>query len=113
MASESSKKASPKRDSGDVVFVYGRSEDGKRYGVLRRRGGEIEAGTMRPLDDGKPIHGEVIRLRPREDSPVLFDVDVQHDARPAAGRPAQVASERYRKGWESIFSKKRSSPALN
>ena len=64
---------------------------------------EVEAGTMRPLDEGKPIHGEIVRLKPREESPALFDVEVQHDARPSTGRPAKVATDEYRKGWESIW----------
>ena len=107
MASESSKKPESKRGGSDVVLVYGQSEDGKGYGVLRQRGSEVQVGTMRRLGQGKPIHGEVIRLKPREDSPVLFDVEVQHDARPPSGRPAKVATDQYRKGWESIWSKKR------
>ena len=94
-------------------MVYGRSEDGKAYDVLRRRGPELELGTVRPLDEGKPIHGEVVRLKPREDSPALFDVEVQHDARPSAGRPAKVATEQYRKGWESIWAKSRPDRSLN
>jgi hypothetical protein len=113
MASQSSKKAPSKRQGGDVVLVYGRSEDGNAYDVLRRRGSQIEAGTMRPLDEGKPIHGEVVRLKPREESPGLFDVEVQHDARSSIGRPAKVATEQYRKGWESIWASKRPDCTLN
>jgi hypothetical protein len=113
MASQSSKKTPRESASEDVVLVCGRSEDGGGYGVLRQRGREIEAGTMRPLDQGKPIHGEVVRLLPREESPALFDVEVQHDARPPTGRPAKVASEQYRKGWESIWAKKRPDRTLN
>ncbi len=113
MASKPSKKASSAFKQADVVLVYGQSEDGKEYGVLRQRGSEIEAGRMRPLDEGKPIHGEVVRLRPREESPVLFDVEVQHDARPSTGRPAKVATEEYRRGWESIWAKKPGTHSLN
>ncbi len=113
MASESSKKPSSPSASRDVVLVYGRAEEGNAYGVLRQRGDEIQAGTMRPLDEGKPIHGEVIRLKPREESPALFDVEVQHDARPSTGRPAKVATEQYRKGWESIWAKKTPDRTLN
>ena len=65
MASESPKKAPESRPRGDVVLVYGRSEDGRAYDVLRQRGCEVEAGTMRPLDEGKPIHGEIVRLKGR------------------------------------------------
>ena len=113
MAAASHKKESTRRPGGDVVLVYGRSEDGNGYDVLRQRGEALEAGTMRPLDEGKPIHGEVVRLKAREDSPVLFDVDVQHDARVSTGRPAKVASEEYRQGWDSIWAKKRRDHTLN
>lgn len=96
-------------------MVYGQSEDGSRYDVLRRRNGEIQAGTMRPLDHGKPIHGEVVQLKPREEAPFLFDVEVPHEPRGSAGRPAKVATDQYRKGWESIWTrkKKQGSSALN
>ena len=113
MASESPKKAPESRQTGDVVLVYGRSEDGRAYDVLRQRGSEVEAGTMRPLDEGKPIHGEIVRLKPREESPALFDVEVQHDARPSTGRPAKVATDEYRKGWESIWADKGPDRTLN
>lgn len=97
----------------DVVFVYGKSEDGKSYDVLRQRGEGIEAGRMRPLEEGKPIHGEVVRLKAREDSPLLFDAEVQHGARESTGRPAKVATDRYRTGWESIWAKKPRKHSLN
>ena len=113
MGAGSSKKALSKPDSRDVVLVYGQSEDGRSYEVLRQRDDEIQAGTMRPLDEGKPIHGEVVRLRPREEAPFVFDVEVQHDARTSPGRPAKVATDQYRKGWESIWAKKPTSKALN
>lgn len=97
----------------DVVLVYGKSESGQGYDVLRQRGDEVEAGRMQPLEQGKTIHGEVVRLAAREDSPLLFDVEVQHDARLSTGRPAKVASADYRRGWESIWAKKRTDRTLN
>jgi hypothetical protein len=113
MGSNSSKKAPAASTETDMVLVYGQSEDGQRYGVIRQRGAEIQAGTMRPLQEGKPILGEVVRLKPREESPALFDVEVQHQGSSARGRPAKVASEDYRRGWESIWSNKRRNQALN
>jgi hypothetical protein len=100
-------------EPSDVLLVYGKSDDGKGYEVLRQRGAEIQAGRLRPLDDGKPIHGEVVRLEPREESPALFDVEVQHDGRMSAGRPAKVATDQYRRGWESIWAKGQPNRALN
>jgi hypothetical protein len=113
MGSELPKNASTGNDHTDMVWVYGKSDDGRRYDVLRQRGSSVQPGTMRPLDEGKPIHGEVVRLRPRQDSPALFDVEVQHDGRSSTGRPAQVATQQYRKGWESIWAKKPDTRALN
>jgi hypothetical protein len=113
MGSGSQKNAPVDNDPTDVVLVCGRSDDGKRYDVLRQRGAEVQAGTMRPLDEGKPIHGEVVRLKAREDSPVLFDVEVQHEGPNTTGRPAKVATDQYRKGWESIWAKKRDANTLN
>jgi len=40
-------------------------------------------------------------------------VEVQHQGSSALGRPAKVASEDYRRGWESIWSNKRRNQALN
>ena len=113
MGSRSSNHATDPRRANDVVLVYGASEDGKAYDVLRQRGEEIQPGRLRPLEEGKPIHGEVVRLTPREDSPALFDVDVQHDGRVATGRPAKVASDQYRQGWDSIWASRESDRALN
>lgn len=101
------------RKPEDLVFVYGKSDDGKSYDVLRQRGEGVEAGRLRPLEEGKPIHGEVVRLKSRENSPLLFDAEVQHGARKSTGRPAKVATDRYRTGWESIWAKKPREHSLN
>ncbi len=74
----------------------------------------LQAGLVRPLEHGKPIHGEVVRLKPRDESPLLFDVDVQHDAGSVSlGRPAKVATAKYRSGWDSIWAKTPSPTELN
>ena len=113
MGSGTSNETSDVRGASDVMLVYGKSDDGKGYEVLRQRGAEIEAGRLCPLADGKPIHGEVIRLTPRQESRALFNVIVQHDGRGSIGRPAKVASDQYRKGWDSIWAKNRPNRALN
>ncbi len=60
---------------------------------------------MQPLEEGKPITGEVISLEQRKDVPFLFDVTTEIDVAPArtnAG-PAQVATDSYRRGWDAIW----------
>lgn len=115
------------RKSKDLVLIHGRTKDGSGLGVLRARDERLEIGTMRPLEEGKPIHGEVVKLTPRPEMPLLFDAETQFsalsalsgpeaptaetDAAPqsrelaaAAGvGPPQVASEAYRKNWDAIW----------
>ena len=86
--------------------------------ILRRReeDGPLEAGILQPLADGKPISGEVISMRRREDVPFLFDVTTEVTTpsaeQPATG-PAQVATESYRRGWDAIWGRRQRSTALN
>lgn len=114
----------PSRKPKDLVLIHGRTKDGTGLGVLRAREERLEIGTMRPLEEGKPIHGEVVKLTPRPEMPLLFDAETQYsapsegpttktDALPQAkeGAPAnatgvgppQVASEAYRKNWDAIW----------
>ncbi len=108
---------SPKKDASheDVALLYSQSEDGRSYGIVRRRHDEIQIGTLRALEEGKPIHGELVSLRPREDSPVLFDVETEHATAPGrkTSGPPKIATREYRDGWDSIWSEKSGSRALN
>ena len=93
-----------------MALVFGRDEHGVH--VLRRRGPDapIEAGVLQPLVEGQPITDEVISLRPREEGPLVFDVKTvlerPHPRLPGDG-PSQVATDSYRKGWDTIFGRKR------
>jgi len=80
--------------------------------VLRYRDRQLEAGAVRPLQQGRPIQGELIRLKPRREMPLVCDVDVElakprpNDAEGGAAPkkgPAQVATERYRENWDRIW----------
>jgi hypothetical protein len=103
-----------KSPAGDVVVIHGVTDDGRGYKVLRARDGELEAGAVKPLEQGKPIHGEVVRLKPREQCPLICDVEVDipkpeptttEQERAIRGKgPAQVASEAYRRNWDAIWS---------
>jgi hypothetical protein len=110
--SEQPKADPPKADHAkadhDVAVVCGISDDGQGIDIIRKRGERIETGTVRRLEQGKPIHGEVVRLRPREHSPLVCDVEVEvpapaHAAPAITSGPAQVATETYRKNWDAIY----------
>ena len=94
----------------DVVVITGKRANGDGMGVVRFRGGNVEVGAVQPLEDGKPIVGELVRLHPRPESPRVCDVEVELDARPAEARrssgPAQVATEAYRANWDAIWASK-------
>ena len=95
----------PAPPSGDIALVWGKNEDGVH--ILRRRdeNAPVEAGLLQPLVEGKPITGELISMRQREDMPFLFDVKSELPApepRTAPG-PSQVATDTYRKGWDAIW----------
>lgn len=103
---------------GDVAFVFGRDEHGTH--ILRRRSEEapVEAGILRPLREGKPIDGEVVTLSARSDMPMLFDVkselpDPHAASRAANDKPAQVATDAYRKGWDAVWGRRRPAQSLN
>jgi hypothetical protein len=102
---------------GDVAIVCGVSDDGQSLDIIRKRGERIEAGTVRRLEQGKPIHGEVVRLRPREQFPMICDVEVEVPSRmqPALSNsgPAQVATETYRKNWDAIYGSRKPGSVLN
>lgn len=90
----------------DVAAICGKDERGLH--ILRRRSddGPIEVGVVQPLVEGKPITGEVISMKQRDDVPFLFDVETQVAAggeAPTTNGPAQVATESYRRGWDAIW----------
>ena len=91
----------------DVVFVHSPTEKGDGFRVVRKRADTIEVGEIRALQEGRPVHGEVVKLSPREEHGQLFDVDVLVPAvdRAEASRsgPPQVATDAYRKNWDAIF----------
>jgi hypothetical protein len=94
-----------------LVFPAQVGEAGEQaYPVLRRRGEVVEAGVIRELECGKPIHGQVVRLERRTEHPLLFDVETMVEGPvmngcggAARNGPAQVATEEYRAHWDAIF----------
>lgn len=110
------------RKTKDLLLVHGPTPDGTGVNVLRAREERLEVGTMHPLAEGRPIHGEVVKLTPRPEMPMLFDVETQvaapapaakessagdtaAETRGTSAGPAQVASDAYRRNWDAIWKK--------
>jgi hypothetical protein len=95
--------------SGDIALVFGKNQDGVH--ILRRRdeNAPIEAGLLQPLVEGRPITGELISMKRRDDVPFLYDVKSELPA-PAETRttpgPSQVATDSYRRGWDAIWGRR-------
>jgi hypothetical protein len=110
--SRSDAKAAVDPPLGDIAFVWGKNADGVH--ILRRRdeNAPVEAGLLQPLVEGKPITGELISMRPREDMPFVYDVKSELPApeQRSSGRPSQVATDSYRKGWDAIWGARGRSP---
>jgi hypothetical protein len=103
----------------DLALVFGPSPDGDGVNVLRRRAGSrvVEAGTLRPLREGRAITGEVVHLEPRAEAPFLFDCETDAElstaqAPPLTG-PPQVATDEYRRGWDVIWGRRERPTAAN
>ena len=87
--------------------------------ILRRRdeNSPVEAGLLQPLVEGRPISGELISMKRREDMPFLFDVkselpgpETTDDETRSSHGPSQVATESYRKGWDAIWGGRAKAP---
>lgn len=121
----------------DVVLLHSPAESGDAIRVVRKREDAIELGELRPMREGQPIHGEVVRLTQREEHALLFDCEVlvpaqgrkeakaegdppaeakaeePRDSAPAGlthKGPPRVTSDAYRGGWETIFGNKARGP---
>ena len=95
----------------DVALIHRVDEVRHEMHVLRRRRkGEVEAAVVRPVEPGRPIHGDLVKLKPRKEFPLLCDVETlladpeghaevvsRHDG------PERVTTDAYRRGWESVF----------
>ncbi len=119
----------------DVVLIHGVTDDGQGLRVLRARDERVELGQVRPLQEGKPLSGDIVKLKPRPESPFLCDVETEvelpeaakatfrgaNTERPRDGDapdacrkgPARVASAAYRQNWDAIWSSTKKSELSN
>ena len=105
---DASDKGQDSEKQHDVVFVHGRTRDGQGLRALRSRPERLETAEIRPVQSGQPLQpgSELIKLQQREESPLLYDVDVQFaDGEHTGSRagPPRVANSRYRDNWEVVF----------
>ena len=110
MADNDADDKKPPVEDHDVVLVHGRTEDGQGLRALRSRPGKLEVAEIRKLQKGKPLtSGELVSLKPREESPLLWDVDVQYSVGEESSTvgPPKVTSQKYRSNWDTVFGKKR------
>ncbi len=94
------------RAGEDLVLLGGRAAGGG-FRVLRQREDRLEVGELRALEEGKPLTGEVVKLRPTEVHERVFACETLHEGdgqnRPTQVGPPQVANAAYRRNWEQIF----------
>jgi hypothetical protein len=99
----------------DVLLVAGKTEDGEGLRGLRwqrERPDGVSLTELRPVVHGQAlVHGELVSLSQRQESPLLWDVDVACrvdqgkvvENETSRGGPALVVSDRYRQGWDQVF----------
>jgi hypothetical protein len=115
--------AAAKKPSKDVVLLGPPTADGAGLHVIRARDERLEAGELRAFEEGKPITGEIVTLKPREENARVCDVTDSYappqtttahaahaGAQLAHKGPAKVASPAYRDGWDEIFGAKKKAP---
>jgi hypothetical protein len=126
----------PKRKK-DLLLVKGPTDDGAGVHVIRARQERLELGTMRPLQDGRPIDGEVVKVNPHPEWPFLYEVETEFSTAPSeapappdaeqssapprkpsaptrSAGPPKVATEAYRRNWDAIWNRQsRRRPVLN
>jgi len=113
----------PQEAPRDVALVHGVNQAGDELAVLRLREDRVEAGVVRAVKEGEPLDGEIVRLKPRPESPLVCDVEVEVprgtvNALGASERhdrghgPAQVATPSYRENWDAIWNKPKAKERL-
>lgn len=91
----------------DVVIAGPTTQSGQAC-VRHKSDHTVELGEMRPVAEGRPLFGELVRIS--GDGPA-YDVESVYDTASgeseASGKgPAKVTTEAYRRGWDAIFGKR-------
>jgi hypothetical protein len=116
MAKDGKESSANSEGSSDVALIHGVTDEGDLR-IVRQRADRVEFGAVRPLREGVPINGEVVRLTPRKEFPLLCDVktefqasepqrDVAEPTSVTHKGPARVASKSYRNNWDLIWNRR-------
>ena len=110
----------------DIAIPLGRSEDGKlqlaRIQGTDERPTRVAIGELTPLQEGKPIMGEVVRLKPVEGArhleveTVMADPYAAEKARACAASGSKTysfPSDKYQANWDRIFGQKPKPSEIN
>jgi hypothetical protein len=102
----------PPKPKEDVVFIHGPAEGGEGFRVLRKREDTLEIGEIRAVQEGRPLTGDLVKLKARPEHDRLFDVEVMVSREEIAAKtarshgPAQVATPSYRANWDAVFGRR-------
>ena len=91
----------------DVALVHSPTSDGEGLRIIRKRGDELSVGEVRPLEEGKPIQGDVVELSRRPEHPALFDVKTVLRTPGGESARSRAATNDYRDGWDALWGKKK------
>jgi hypothetical protein len=87
----------------DVMLLHSPTDDGEGARVLRVKDDSLSVGEVRPVREGEPMNArELVRLRPRDGTPRVCDVETLYEP-PRKSGPPKVATRRFREGWDAIF----------
>jgi len=89
-------------DGSDIAFLGSPAPGGGVHVLRHKSDHSVETGVLKPLEDGKPIYVEIVRIRKREDGPGYDILQLEDTASGSCGPPI-VNSKAYRKGWDATF----------
>ena len=92
----------PKCAVGDELKVGPAMDDGSHVAVRHTADHQIRIGFVRPLQEGKPVHGEVFTVEPKDEEHGVYRVQTIVDTKSSSG-PAKVNSPAFHDGWERTF----------
>ncbi len=96
----------PKNPGGDELQLGPQVGPDARLFVRRNADHQEISGVMRPVREGENLAGQgLFSIEPKDPARGLYHVkDIQLPAA-ARGKPAQVATDAFRDGWDAVWGK--------